>query len=87
MVDHHIRPKNLPYFGGPSPIVDQQLPEDQLKQPLTPAAKVTAVKPRTWGVQSGGQSCYHLSASYSPLDMPSAGRTREVNYEQCHWVE
>lgn len=50
-----------------------------------PAAKVTAVKPPTWGVQSGGQSCYHLSASYSPLDMPSAGRTREVNYEQCQF--
>lgn len=86
MVDHHIRPKNLVYFGGPS-IVDQ-LPEDPLKQPQTAeAAEVSAVKPPTWGVQSGGQSCYHLSASYSPLDMPSAGRTREVNYEQCHWLE
>lgn len=59
--------------------------EDPLKQPQTPAAKVTTVKPPTWGVQSGGQSCYHLSASYSPLDMPSAGRTREVNYEQCQF--
>lgn len=79
-------PKTCHILVAHPPIVDQLL-EDPLKQPQTPAAKVTTVKPPTWGVQSGGQSCYHLSASYSPLDMPSAGRTREVNYEQCHWVE
>mmetsp|Transcript_1290 Transcript_1290/g.2997 ORF Transcript_1290/g.2997 Transcript_1290/m.2997 type:complete len:525 (+) Transcript_1290:116-1690(+) len=36
-----------------------------------------------FGLNAGGQGCYHLSASYTPLDMPGTARNKEASYEMC----
>ncbi|CAE7731551.1 unnamed protein product [Symbiodinium sp. CCMP2592] len=35
------------------------------------------------GMNAGGQSCYHLSGSFIPLDMPEQKRTKEASYDLC----
>ena len=52
----------------------------------TPGCEESKAKPTSahhTGPSSGGQNCYHLSASYTPLDLLGEERTQEATYDLC----